>query len=67
MYHLTRRVGISTMDLASLVHGRNSDPSGEISLSCMDTHDGLLYSQFYNSFSSNLIVCLECLLYEQGL
>ena len=26
------------------VPGRNSDPSGEISLSYMDTHDGLLWS-----------------------
>ena len=35
-------VGIPTMDSASLVPGRNSDPSGEISLSYMNTHDGLL-------------------------
>ena len=27
--------------------GRNSNPSGEISLSYMDTHDGLLYSSPY--------------------
>ena len=37
-------VGISTRVLASLVTGWNSYPSGEISLSCMDTHGGFLYS-----------------------
>ena len=41
--NLTLGVGISTRDSASLVPGRNSDPEGEISLSYMDTHDGLLY------------------------
>ena len=35
-------VGISTRDPTSLVPGRNSNPSGKISLSCMDTHDGFL-------------------------
>ena len=40
--NLTFRVGISTRDSASLVPGRNSDPSGEISLPYVDTHDGLL-------------------------
>ena len=33
---------ISLGTSASLVTGRNSNPSGEISLSYMDTHDGLL-------------------------
>ena len=42
--HLTLGVGILTRDSAILVPGRNSDPSGEVSLSYMDTHDGLLYS-----------------------
>ena len=42
--NLTLQVGISTRDLASLVPGRDSDPSGEISLSYMDIHNGLLYS-----------------------
>ena len=31
-----------TRDFASLVPGSNSDPSGEISLSYMGTHGGLL-------------------------
>ena len=39
------RVGIPTRDLASLVLGWNSYPEDEISLFCMDTHDGFLYSQ----------------------
>ena len=42
--NLTLGVGNSTRESASLVPGRNSNPSGEISLSYMDTHDGLLYS-----------------------
>ena len=32
---------------ANLVSGRNSDPTGEIFLSYMDTHDRLLYSHTY--------------------
>ena len=43
--NLTLGVGISTEDPASLVPGRNSEPSGEIFLSYMDDHDGLLYSR----------------------
>ena len=33
-----------TRDSASLIPGSKSDPSGEISLTYMGTHDGLLYS-----------------------
>ena len=40
--NLTLGVGISTMDSASLVPGRDSDPSGKISLSYMDYYDRLL-------------------------
>ena len=54
--NLTRGIGISTRDSASLVPGRNSDPLGEIFLSYMDTHDGLLYS--CKPFS--LLVCYFC-------
>ena len=42
--NLTFWVRISTRDSASLVPGRNSDSSGEISRTYMVTHDGLLYS-----------------------
>ena len=37
-----------TRDSASLVPGWTSDPSGEISLSYMDAHGGLLYSILLN-------------------
>ena len=47
---MSHRVGISTRDSASLVPERNSDPSGKISLSYIDTHDELLYSQNYHNF-----------------
>ena len=43
-WNLTLGVGISTRDLASLVPGWSFDPSGEIYLSCMDTHNSFLYS-----------------------
>ena len=36
---------------ASLVPGWNSYPSGEISLSCMDNHDGFLHSWLCTMFS----------------
>lgn len=36
------QVGILILDSASLFSGRNSDSSGEISLSYKDTNDGLL-------------------------
>ena len=39
-----REISPSGLEFPSLVPGRNSDPLGEISLSYMDTHDGLLYS-----------------------
>ena len=48
---ITLGVGLSTRDSASLVPGRNSDPSGEISLSYMDTHDGLLH--VYSNLGGN--------------
>ena len=37
------QVGILILDSASLFSGRNSDSSGEISLSYKDSNDGLLY------------------------
>ena len=44
--NLSLGVVISTRHSASLAPDCNSYPSGEISLSCMDTHDGVLYSWY---------------------
>ena len=59
------RSRISTRDEAceaSLVLGWNSYPSGEISLSCMDTHGGLRYSRK----EAPVVQCLTYLILIRG-
>ena len=56
--NLTLRVRISTRDLASLIPGRNYSRMHKISLSYMDTHNGLLLSSLLLEHSKQFLPCL---------